>query len=336
MNKVAKKRMVLLAAVAVLLPGLAFANGAAIDPGRLPEASRKALQKQIQDYRKTHSVAFDAVAGVRGCSEAGYRDARVAKPLCGRELRALGRDVLLPLIEALAFQAPVPGAGKPGPYSVPARGVPSTAVQLAEKEAFVSGLIEAIGVIRDARSLPVLRAVLELPGTPVARQSLAAEAIGRLNSVVALQILVPHTKAGGPLQTAAIDGLGHCKRVDSAQHLAAMLGKQPDAATAATLAKALGSVASSWAWQAMARQDAANSAATTATGLQVRTVAAQALVRAFAAYDGAVREAAGEALQMAEHPDTVALLAQARRNAPAAAVAAIDAYSLEFARRHSR
>ena len=82
-------------------------------------------------------------------------------------------------------------------------------------------------------------------------------------------------------------------------------------ADAADVARALGDVSSSWAWTAMVRAGKA----TAAQSLQVRTTAAQALVKAVAWAPEAVRDAIAQSLQMAEHPQTQQWLQDAQAGA---------------------
>ena len=132
----------------------------------------------------------------------------------------------------------------------------------------------------------------------------AAEALGRLGTDAELQLLQNHTTDG--LRWAALKGLGECMRLESAKTLAQLLAQQP--ADADDVARALGNVASSWGWAALERSGKASAA----QGLDVRTVAAKALLAAYAWASPATRTVIGQSLQMAEHPDTQLWLQQAQ------------------------
>ena len=271
----------------------ATGNGVA---AQLPASVRSSLLSAIHGYRTSHASAFAAVAAVRGCSKEGYRNNRNPVPECARELRALGPGVLLPMLDALISGAP--------------RGMAQTP---AEQRALTFGLCQAVGVLRAPEALPVLRAVLET-ATDADVQRAAAEGLGRSCGASEWQLLTAHTAAGDALETAAIAGVGVCKRPAAAEHLAALLTAHPAPARAATLAHALGIAASSWSWQALG-------AARAADAMAARTTAARALAPAFFAYQGEARKSVGEALQMAEHPNTTALLQDAGQHADASAVA---------------
>jgi len=282
----------------------AAATGVAVDASHLPVAARASLTTQVNAWRTTHPGAFAALRGVQGCSREGYRSARNPVPNCSREMRALGAGVLLPMLEALALAEPA-----------------GLADSDEEKTALANAMLQAVGILRDRRATPILVAVFEhghrraLSGT--ARE--AALALGRLGDEEAFAVLAKHTATGDPRRLAAIAGLGQSRRLDGAQHLAALGTSERDAGALVAIAHALGIAASSWAWQAMG-SDAAD------LGLAVRTTAAKALVDLFVRHAGDVRVQAGKSLLMAEHKDTRELLLGARRKVDATTAAEIDAY----------
>jgi hypothetical protein len=177
-----------------------------------------------------------------------------------------------------------------------------------ERTALTAGMLEAVGLLRDPRSAAVLHAAFEGASKEPVVQHAAAEALGRLCGDAELALLIKHTASGDALAEASTHGLGQCKRVESANHLAALLAGAPDDAAAEIAAGALGQVGSSWAWSAMGP-------AAEATGLAVREIATRALVDAFPRRGGAARARIGKAMLLVEHPLLPALLEKARASA---------------------
>jgi hypothetical protein len=274
-------------------PSAALAQGGlAAQPGQLPAAARASLTQEIEAYRLVHPELFRAVLDVSGVRPEVYKSFRNPLPNAAPELRALGAAALLPMLSALAIEAP------------------RRALSERERNALTSGMLEAVGRLRDPRSAPVLRAALEgASKDPVVRRA-AAEALGRLCGDADLALLIKHASPGDGAREAAIHGLGQCKRIESAHHLASTLESAADDATAAAAAGALGLVGSSWAWKAMGP-------ASEATGLAVREVAARALVKAFAVRGGDVRARVGQSMLEVEHPILPGLIEIERARASA-------------------
>lgn len=275
---------------------------------QLSAGERGQLLSAIAGYRASHPAAFAAVAAVRGCAQEGYRERRNPVPDCSRELRALGPDVLLPMLDAL--------------ISGPPRAMAQSAQEL---RALTLGLCQAVGVLRAKEAMPVLTAVLETATEPTVQRA-AAEGLGRLCGDGEWLWLTRHTAADAKLEAAALSGLGVCKRPAAAEHLAGLLAAHPAPARAANIARALGITASSWAWKALG-------AARAADAMTARTAAARALAPAFFGYQGEAHKAVVEALQMTEHPDTAALLRDAAGGSSAALVAEAQQLAQRIAKR---
>jgi HEAT repeat protein len=297
-------------AIAALSLGSAAAlaqGGLAAQPAQLPAAARAALTQEIEAYRLVHPELFRAVLDVEGVRPEVYTTFRNPLPNAAPELRALGQAGLLPMLSALLIEGP------------------RRALSDRERNALTSGMLEAVGRLRDPRSAPVLRAALE--GTskdPVVRRA-AAEALGRLCGDADLALLIKHSAAGDELREASIHGLGQCKRVESAQHLASILDGAADDATAAAAVGALGLVGSSWAWKAMGP-------AAQPTGLAVREIAAHALVKAFALRGGEVRARIGKSMLEVEHPILPELIEKARASAQPELQVAFETLQKQLAR----
>jgi hypothetical protein len=283
----------------------ARADGLALASRELPAEATKTLSKEVATYKAAHPEMFDKVRDIQGIKPEVYKTYRNPIPMAGLELKRLGADALLPMLSALALDAP--------------------AVMLNEKErtAYVTGLLEASSNLRDARGAAVYKAIFEGKNKSAEVLRAAAEAMGRLCGDADLATLKRHTAAGDALQAHAIRGLAQCRRKESAEHLASLLASASDAASAAPIADALGLVASSWAWKAMGAKVAT-------TAKEVQEIAAKALVTAFVKHKDA-RDTAKKSLRLVESPDASTLIAAARTKADADTQTALDTLAKQLA-----
>lgn len=291
----------------------AMADGNVIAPSRLKQADRTALIAAIQADKKAHPEAFAAVRTVsaRASELDAHKRGRMA-PM-GPRFKALGKSALLPMIELVAIDAP-------------ARGGMSDSAWTALR----AGLIEAIGSHRDARARAVLHAILESPENDYYVVRAAAEALGQLGTNDDAARLVTLSQAGGPKLRAVIAGMGHGRRTVVAQELARLLGSRPSEEIARAAIGSLGDVGSAWAWKtpSVAEHDDEQSA--------VRAEAARALVSAFVAYRGELRQACSNALMMVDDASTPSLIAAAKTGASEETVRELDALAARFARNPTR
>ncbi len=265
----------LAAALVMSVASPAAADGVAIDARVLPAQARASLLAQITKYKAQNPAIFQQVRSVKGHRPELYTKFRNPVPLVGRELRHLGPDALLPMLEALAFDSPSVDGLKQN-----------------EIDALRVGLIEAVGMLRDLRSEAVLEAVFASDHSRWVNTA-AAEAVGRLCTTRGL------TRLSAALDTKsrdhAIAGLGQCRQHKSAKLLAGLLDKTKTASEADTIAAAMGSLGSRWAWRALARRDGKTRLA---EGEAVRTVIAEALVRNYDRFSGETRKRYREAISM--------------------------------------
>ncbi|MCU0655282.1 MAG: hypothetical protein MUF64_08335 [Polyangiaceae bacterium] len=278
----------LFAAALASAPRSAWAEtaGIAVRAGALSEQLRASLLKEVTAFRASTPAPFAALRKVRGHKPEVYRELRNPLPLLAvtRELRALGPSALLPMLNELAFEArPREGATE------------------AEWGALREGLLDTVGLLRDRRAAPVLLAAFEQGSLELNARIAAAKGLGRLGGDAELVALTKHLSTSDPVRVAALAGLGECKRIESATALAGLLTQESNEAEAERIARAMGSLASSWAWQAMGPDRQAE-------GLEVRLAVARSLVPAFARLRAEGREQARKGLLLAEHPDTLALI----------------------------
>lgn len=289
----------------LVTPAPARADGLALAAAELPEATRKTLVKDVATLKAAHPEVFDAVRDIAGIKPEVYKDFRRPEPLATLDLKRLGASALLPMLDALALQTP------------------SLTLSEKEKTAYVVGLLEASSVQRDSRSGPVYTAIFERKNQAAEVARAAGRAMGRVCGDADLASLKKHTAQTDTLRVHAIEGLGECRRKESAEHLATLLASAPDASAVELIAAALGSAGSSWAWKALGAPQAA-------TAKVVQATAAKALVGAYAKHPAA-RSSAKKALRMVEAPDVAAFIAAARGAADAATQTALDTLAAALA-----
>jgi hypothetical protein len=300
--------------------------GLAVEPSELPAKARTSLKNDIDKARIETPDLFRQVQDV--ANHAAELDAGARRPGVPLTLhfKLLGPRALMPMLELLAFDGHAP-----------------TDLTPTARAALRVGLVEAVGIIRDARAVPVLsRIALRERDVDMTRAS--ADALGRIGTNDAYDALLAAlasadsnssattgTSTGSSERVQALlAGVGSSRRIDAATLLAKRLDHEsshPDAATAKAIAKALGTAGNAWAWKTLAsRADEAT----------VREIAARALVKAYVAYPGEARVAAMNALLVVDDPHTNALVAAARSGASVDEAGALDALSSRLAKNPTR
>lgn len=292
MRNVMKLCLTTVAAFALVGAGSdAHAAGTLVDAAELPAKTASSLRSEIDRARLEVPELFKAVHDV--ASRANELDAAARKPGTPftMQFKSLGPRALMPMLEMLAFDAHTPARLTP---------TASSALQV--------GLVEAVGIIRDARAVPVLARVLEREQTPEMLHA-AADALGRIGTdeaFTALSRALELSKPSVERQHALLAGLGSCRRADAARLLAKRLDARPDDATAHVLARALGTIGNAWAWQTLSvRTDEG----------AVRETAARALVNAYLTYRGNAQKTIANAILVVDDPHTSALVDAAKHGA---------------------
>jgi hypothetical protein len=297
-----------------LSPPASATPGLALDSTRLVASQRATLRANIDKARVADPVAFHDVREIVLHAREADKKARSRKAPNSLRLAGLGTKALMPMLELVAFDAPS-FANIPGTDTA------------ADRASVTRDLIEAIGLLKDARSMPVLVAILERDSDALTTRT-AAEAVARMDSDEAANVLVGNLeKATGERATAILAGMGSCHRRLVARTLADRLGAHPDDATAHAIMKSLGHAGSAWAWKTLS--DRSEEAAS-------RETAARALVNAYVQYGGDAREAAAKALLVVDDAHTNALIEAARRGAPADTAVALDELARRFASNPTR
>jgi len=289
-----------LALVALFAAEAHAGSGVVIDSSRLPAKARARLDAQIAKARASQPAAFAAVAKAPAMAAAADAKKRGRRGSIARQLKALGKPALLPMLEMVAVAGPERGARTEAAW-----------------QTLQVGLLEAIGKLRDERAVPVLMAILDKRGADYEIDRAAAQALAKLGTDAAATKLVTLARTKGDKQLAVLAAMGDCRRTVVAETLAELVGKRPDADTARVIARSLGAVGNSWAWSMP-------SVAATGEGPDTRATAAEALMATFIAYDGHTRRVAAKAILLVDDSATPALIAKARQGADAELSAALD------------
>lgn len=164
--------------------------------------------------------------------------------------------------------------------------------------AWQASLLEAMGTLADPRARAVFEKVLADTSSHFLVQRAAAEGLAKLGDSATLLPLIG--------SDAVVAGIGALRTVQVARALAAELATHPADARAKLIVRALSDVGNAWAWKTLKAREAEQA---------TRHEAAAALVQAFVAYDGEVRQAASNALLVVDAAATPALIAQAKAGA---------------------
>jgi hypothetical protein len=301
------------AAIGALLASVAVAGTAAAEPQaavvRLPPAAKVELARDVARARAADVRPFVAVQQIVASAETAHARARGRRAPIALYLAKLGPSALMPMLEMLALDAP--------------KGVSAKAARTIRRD-----LVEAVGLLRDPRALPVLSAILDDASADEDTTRTAAEAIARLGTdEAATRIIRALETATDDRARAILGGMGECRRARVADAIAVRLRSATDEATARVAARSLGRAGNAWAWRTMADRTEES---------RVREIAARALVAAFVQRDGEARTAADNALMVVDAPQTPALIEEAKKGAPAETVKALDELAARFAKNPSR
>jgi hypothetical protein len=288
------------------------ARGLAVDASELAAKTRSSLKTDVEQARAATPDLFRQVYDIaQRANEIDAGSRRPGAPLT-MHFKVLGPRALMPMLEMLAFDGHAPADLTP-----------------TAQAALRVGLVEAVGIIRDSRAVPIL-ARIALRERDVDMTRASADALGRIGTddafsalVTALDSADAGTTGGGDRVLALLAGVGSSRRVDGTKLLARRLDAKPDAVTAKALVKSLGTAGNAWAWKTLTnRTDEAT----------VRETAARALVKAYVAYPGEVRTAALNAILVVDDAHTTALINEAKRTASADQAAALDELAAKVAK----
>jgi len=291
---------------ALIALGLVLALPVAAAPSSPPAHDRLAspFAAELAAARARDPAAFARVAAARRRLAEGAPGGRRAA-VTTLALRRQGAAEIWPLIAAVEE----------------ATAAPATAGTEVEVEL---GLVEALGAVRDPRARPALEGWLARHRGDARRTRAGAAALGRIGDDAAVAALLD-LAAREPDDLALLAGLGECRRLAVAEHLARQLAAGPDPARARVVVRALRDVAAARVWQTPAVRASGE-------GDAVRSLAVDALLAAAVSAAPPLREDLAQALVAVDHPATAARLAAARAEGDGPARAALDALSAAMAR----
>lgn len=267
------------------------------------------VQKDVAKARAVDPRAFVAVNGI--ISHAAEADARARgrKAPIALYLAKLGPSALMPMLEMLAVDPP--------------RGLPAASAPGVRRD-----LIEAVGLLKDPRALPVLASILEDTTEDADTTRTVAEAVARIGTEDAANHLLAALGASrGDRTRALLSGMGDCRRLRVTEALASHMRSTNDDSVARAVARSLGRAGNAWAWKTLADRSEET---------RIRGTAARALVDAYVRRVGEARIAASNALMVVDAPETPDLIAQAKKGASPDVTKALDALAERFARNPSR
>ncbi|MBX3233998.1 MAG: hypothetical protein KIT84_34490 [Labilithrix sp.] len=303
-------RVALLVGALPLALSAVAAPASATEPASAPSraAGSTALRAEIARARAADATSFVRVDAIASGAADAHAAARGHRAAVARSIAQLGPSAVLPVLELLADGGP--------------RGVPAAMAPIVRRD-----LIEAAGLLRDARALAVLGPILADAKEDAASARTVAEAVARIGGAPAETQLLSALAAAAPERARAIvAGMGECRRLAVTQALARQAASTDDAMARAA-ARALGRAGNAWAWKTL--PDRTEEA-------RIREVAARALVAAYVQHEGEARAAASNALMVVDAPVTPALIADARRAATPATQAALDALARRLAANPAR
>jgi hypothetical protein len=216
----------------VALPKAALAaSGVVLDKSQLAAAQLQTLQREIGKAKAKNPKAFEQIAKAPTMAAEADETRRGPYASITRPLAAVGPDGAMAMLEMLAVDGPPRGKMTSAAW---------TALQVS--------LIEAVGLLRDARSRTVLTAIVDKTSEHELVRA-AAEALGRLGDDASAKYLAKKVKRTGAKQVAILGGIGECRRSVAADALASVAKATKDPVVALSVIRALGSIGNAWAWQ---------------------------------------------------------------------------------------
>lgn len=258
------------------------------------------LQGEILKARANDPGSFITVSSIVSQAPMAHEKARGRHAPVAQQLARLGPAATLPMLEKLSTEAPA---------------------QVRRD------LIEALGLLADARGVPVLKTILSDASEDAETTRTTSEALARIGTDEAANHLVTTLDGSkGERERAIVAGMGELRKLRVTQAIARRVLTGDDAMVRVA-SRSLSRAGNAWAWKTLA--DRSEEA-------KIREEAARALVGAFVAHEGEARQAASNALMVVDAPSTPALITQARASANPATQAALDQLAARFTNNPTR
>lgn len=280
-------------------------SGAQAAAFRLPAQPFAELRRDVARARAGDARSFAIVSDLVTLAPAANAQARARRAPVALYLAKLGPPALMPMLEMLAIDPP---------RGVSAEDAPAVRLDL----------IEAVGLLRDPRGLPVLSAILDDPTEDEDVTRTSSEAIARIGTDEAASKLVSALATAPEGRTRAIvAGMAECRRLRVTEAIAERLRTAGDEPMALAAARALGRAGNAWAWRTKSERS---------EEARIRETAARALVDAFVRRKGEARTAAANALLVVDAPLTPALISEAKKTASLETIQALDSLTARLAK----
>ncbi len=264
--------------VALLLTGLTASSAMAEEtpgPDFSSEPTLKHVAADLQQQWDDDPESFEHVAVAREFVDEASRRGSARLPNVARILNAGGEALLLPMLWEIAGGDLV-GSG----------------MNLRAWRHWRAGLIEAVGRLRDERSIPVLHGIVA-GGEPSAQiRQVATSALGRVGDEASIQGVIEVAKESPDKRRAIVAGLGDARRLVAAEYLVDVVEQGEEDEVVAAV-RALGDWANWWVWETSAMQEFG------AEGEEGRRLVIRMLVEAYPSFDGRLRVEAQKSLMLA-------------------------------------
>ena len=216
----------------------AFAQGQTRDhtPDFAAQSELEEVAAELEELWAENPHVFRQLAAIRGAVvethiQSGYRPINVARYLDG-----IDEDAILVLLWALAVEEPR-----------------ALGMELQTWRMWRIGLLEALGRLRDERSIPVLQSLIEDEPFPSVRQA-ATSALGRLDDEQSIAAAIEVARMSPEKRDAIVAGLGNARRQVALDYLMEVLGAADNTEEQRKAVRAIGDWANQWAWQTSSRE----------------------------------------------------------------------------------
>lgn len=273
-------------AVVVAIAVMAFGAGAGAEidesaPAFDSQPELSHISQELEEQWDRGAASFATVEAARQLvadwgRRGGQRPPRVASMLAGED-----DELLEAMLWRLAADDPM-----------------ASGMDLRAWRRWRIGLIEAIGRLRDERSLPVLYAVIA-GGEPDERiRQAATSALGRVGDVSYIERVVKQARADERHRPAIIAGLGDARRLVALDYLVEVVEETDDETERVAAVRAVGDWANQWAWQTSSLAEFRGE------GRQGRSRVVETLVDEYPNFGPEVRREAAKSLQLADSAQT--------------------------------
>ena len=211
-----------------------------LDNPKLPEFGEVTALEEVADdlealWRESPELFWQIEQIRRGVDQwyetTPHRPMNTARPLI-----ALGDEALLPMLWALVGQDPL-----------------ELGMDLRAWRAWRVGLLEAVGRLRAAESVPTVLAILESSDPHDRVHRTAASAVGRVGDPQAIEAVIDIARRDAPKRAAIVAGLGDARRLVALEYLLEVAGDDDQVGLHPVAARAMGDWANQMAWRTPGR-----------------------------------------------------------------------------------